>query len=400
VKFSRLIEEPNVDAAVDAVKATDGLGYESVWLGEGKELADPRLVAGAARVDGLKLVLQLDPGADTALPPGLPIELAVDGAAGWVDSLRAVLRESPYEPDPLVWVTAPDVGTVATAGRAGVGVAFAAREQPEDAEAWVAEYEGELTSGSAAAVADEVNARLAVMLPAGDDADALVGLVERYREAGVDAVILSGPNAGEADFVRRVIAEFDDDEVRAAAEAKAERLAPAIAAAAGRATTQPAASGASASEATPPPRKKKKRNAKMAKRAQAFQEGAVRKMSDRQLELVVGNRFGIRGLFNAMAGMYRPAAAGDFEGPIEFTLETSHGPEVWTIDCSPSGAKARHEPSPDAKLHVEAKLADFLRVGVGEISAPSAVLSGKLNVRGDFGLALKLGPMFGGPAAI
>jgi putative sterol carrier protein len=39
-------------------------------------------------------------------------------------------------------------------------------------------------------------------------------------------------------------------------------------------------------------------------------------------------------------------------------------------------------------------------VGVGEISAPSAVLSGKLNVRGDFGLALKLGPMFGGPSAI
>ena len=38
--------------------------------------------------------------------------------------------------------------------------------------------------------------------------------------------------------------------------------------------------------------------------------------------------------------------------------------------------------------------------GVGEIGAPAAVLSGKLNVRGDFGLALKLGPMFGGPSAI
>jgi putative sterol carrier protein len=155
------------------------------------------------------------------------------------------------------------------------------------------------------------------------------------------------------------------------------------------------------SAATPadPPRKKK-RNAKMAKRAQAFQEGAVRKMSDRQLEMVIGNRLGVRGLFNAMAGMYQPKKAGDFEGPIEFTLETRHGPEVWTIDCSPTGARARKEPSPDAKLHVEAKLADFLRVGVGEISAPSAVLSGKLNVRGDFGLALKLGPMFGGPSAI
>ena len=86
--------------------------------------------------------------------------------------------------------------------------------------------------------------------------------------------------------------------------------------------------------------------------------------------------------------------------PIEFTLETRHGPEVWTIDCSETGAKARRAASPDAKLHVDAKLADFLRVGVGEIAAPSAVLSGKLNVRGDFGLALKMGEMFGGPSVL
>ena len=398
MKFSRLIKESTVDAAVAAVNETEALGFKSAWLGEGSDLADPRLVAGAARVAGLKLVLQLDAGADATLPPGLPIELAVDGGAGWADSLRALLRDSPYEPDPLVWVTAADVGTVAAAGRAGVGVAFAAREQPEYAEEWVAEYEGELASSSATAIADAVNARVAVLLPAGDDADALVGLVERYREAGVDEVILSGPSAGDAEFVRRVTSEFDDDEVRAAAAKKAERLAPAIAAATGRTTTEPAVTETSTD--TPPPPRKKKRGAKMAKRAQAFQEGAVRKMSDRQLEMIVGNRIGVRGLFNAMAGMYRPANAGDFEGPIEFTLETRHGPEVWTIDCSPSGAKARREASPDARLHVEAKLADFLRVGVGEISAPSAVLSGKLNVRGDFGLALKLGPMFGGPPAM
>ncbi|MGK2877300.1 MAG: SCP2 sterol-binding domain-containing protein [Solirubrobacterales bacterium] len=398
MRFSRLIEEATVDAAAAAVGETEVLGFASAWLGEADDLADPRLAAGAARVTSLKLVLLLDVGADASLPPGLPIELAVDGDAGWADSLRALLRESPYEPDPRVWVTAADVGTVAAAGRAGVGVAFAAREQPEDAEEWVAEYESELASGSAAALADTVNARLAVLLAAGDDADALVGLVERYREAGVDEVILSGPSAGDAEFVGRVFDEFDDDEVRATAAEKAERLAPAIAAATGRAITQPAVTDASADTQPTPP--KKKRRAKLAKRAQAFQEGAVRKMSDRQLEVVVGNRFGIRGLFNAMAGMYRPANAGDFVGPIEFTLETRHGPEVWTIDCSPAGAKARREASPDAKLHVEAKLADFLRVGVGEISAPSAVLSGKLNVRGDFGLALKLGPMFGGPSAI
>lgn len=395
MKFARLVEEATVDAAVEAVQESERIGFERVWLMEREGVADPRLVASAARLDELKLVLQLDPDADSVVPPGLPIELAVAGKPGWSGTLSALLGDSPYEPDPAVWVVAGDVGTIAAAGRAGVGAAFEALESADDAADWTAEYEGELQSDSAQAAAGTVNAQTAVFLEAGDDADELVGLVERYREAGVDQVILCGESAGQIDFVERVLAEFDDDEVRSAAQAKAERLAPAIAAATNRSTT------AATEESAPvSPEKKKKRPSKFAKRAQKFQEGAVRKMSDKQLELLVGNRLGIRGLFNAMAGMYQPSKAGDFQGPIEFKLETRHGPEVWTIDCLPSGAKARREASPDAKLHVEAKLADFLRVGVGEIGAPAAVLSGKLNVRGDFGLALKLGPMFGGPSAI
>jgi hypothetical protein len=397
VRFARLVEEETVDAAIAAVEESEKLGFGRVWLIEREAVSDPRLVASGARVEQLKIVLKLDAGADSAVPPGLPIELAVAGDAGWTGALGALLGDSPYDPDPNAWVIATDVGTIAAAGRAGVGAAFNELESAETAEEWTAEYEGELTSDSARAVADSVNAATAVFLPAGEDADALVGLIERYREAGVDEVILSGACAGQAAFVGRVLAEFDDDEVRSAAAEKAARLAPAIEAMTGRATTQPTSLVTPTSPAAP---RKKKRTAKMAKRAQAFQEAAVRKMSDRQLEALVGNRVGIRGLFNAMAGMYQPSKAGDFEGPIEFTLETRHGPEVWTIDCAPTGAKARREATPDAKLHVEAKLADFLRIGVGEISAPSAVLSGKLNVRGDFGLALKLGPMFGGPSAI
>lgn len=395
MKFARLVEESTVDAAVEAVRESERIGFERVWLIEREGAVDPRIVASAARLDELKLVLQLDSEADSVVPPGLPIELAVAGGPGWAGALSALLGDSPYEPDPAVWVVAGDVGTVAAAGRGAVGAAFQALGSADDAADWTAEYEGELQSESAQAAAGTVNAQTAVFLDAGDDADELVGLVERYREAGVDQIILCGENAGEIAFVERVMAEFDDDEVRSAAQAKAERLAPAIAAATNRSTT------AATEEPTPvSPEKKNKRPSKFAKRAQKFQEGAVRKMSDKQLEMLVGNRLGIRALFNAMAGMYQPKKAGDFQGPIEFTLETRHGPEVWTIDCSPSGAKARRAPSPDAKLHVEAKLADFLRVGVGEIGAPAAVLSGKLNVRGDFGLALKLGPMFGGPSAI
>jgi putative sterol carrier protein len=390
VKFSRLIEEGTVEAAIDAVQVSDGLGYSRVWLREGEGLADPRLVVAAAKVKNLTIVLQLDPGADSAIPPSLPIELAVGGGAGWADALRALLNDSPYQPDPPVWVVAADAGTVAAAGRAGVGVAIAPVDEPEDSEELVAEYEGELQSDSARALAEGVNASVAAHVSSGEDPDALVGLVERYREAGVDEVILDGPSSGDAEFVGRLLAEFDDDEVRDAASAKAARLEPAIAAAVKR------ASGSDAQPAVDASKPKSRKPSKFAARAAKFQEGAVRKMSDRQIEVLVGNRLGMRGLFRAMASMYRPSKANGFEGPIEFKLATRKGSETWTINCTATGASASKNESPDAKLHVEAKLADFLRVGVGEIAAPSAVLSGKLNVRGDFGLALRMGEMFGG----
>ncbi len=394
MKFARLVEAETVDEAAAAVRAAETAGFDRVWLIEGRG-ADPRMVVGAVNAKDLKIVLQLDPTEDTSVPPGLPVDLAVAGGSGWTDSLRALLDQAPYEPDPAAWVAARDVGTVAAAGRAGVGVAFEAFDRPEDAEEWCAEYEAELSAASARAIGATVNARLAVFVAAGEDADALVGLIERYREAGVDEAILVGESAADRDFASRVFAEFDDDEVRAAAEAKAERLAPAVEALAAQSGKKPGPGAAATEDAAG-----KKRSKPMSKRIAAFQDKAVRRMTDRQLELLVGNRLGVRALFHAMAKMYRPSKAGDFSGPIEFTLETGHGPETWTIDCSPQGAKARRAPSPEAKLHIDAKLADFLRVGVGEITAPSAVLSGKLNVRGDFGLALKLGEMFGGPSVL
>jgi hypothetical protein len=390
VKFARLVEEVTVDDAADAVRVAERIGFDRVWLIEGRG-ADPRMVVGAVNAGRLRLVLVLDPAADNSVPPGLPLELAVAQGSGWLDGLRAMLDGASYDPAPPAWVMADDVGTVAAAARSGVGAAIPALGSPEDAEQWAAEYEAELAADSAAAAGGTVNAALAVVLPAGDDAGELVGMIERYRQCGVDEVILGGEKAGDRDFMERVIGEFDDDEVRDAVAATAARRAPLVERIEQRA--QPKATAAQA--AASPPRRRPKR---LAARAQAMQQAAVRRMSDRQLEIVVGNRLGVRALFAVTARMYRPSKAGGFSGPIEFTLTTPHGPETWTIDCSPAGATTRRAAAPDAKLRVDAKLADFLRVGVGEVNAPSAVLAGKLNIRGDFGLALKMGEMFGGPS--
>ncbi len=363
MRISLLVEGSD---AARLIEAGADVGYERIWV----------TVPGAAPTevpDGVTLVVAVDPTDDSQVSAG---EVLVSGES-WRNSLSAVLADRLRG-----WVRAENVGTVAAAGRAGVGVVLPEVGEPEEADELTDEYFGELESMSAKAIGGEPNAAAAVFLDAGDDADHLVGLIERFRQAGVDEVALRGDSALDAAFIGPVIVEFDDPEVLADARKKADRLAPAIERLGG-------APPAPASEPAKPPKPK-------SERSQAFQERAVRRMSDGQIEALLGNRVSIRFFFGQMARMFVPSEAGGFVGPIEFALGTPHGDEVWTIECSSSGAKARKGASPDAKLHVEAKLADFVRVGAGEMSAPSAVLSGKLNVRGDFGLALRLGPMFGG----
>jgi hypothetical protein len=366
MRFSLLIEE--TDAAL-ADKAEDA-GYTRAWLAEG---VDPS--------GQLPSVVPIDPEDDPTIPPIRPIGILIPGTPGWEGKVAPLLAD---DLDLAVWVRAENVGAVAAAGRAGVGVLLPELDSPEDAEEFVSEYFGEFESDSASAIGDVVNPLVAVQLSTGDDAGELTGLIERYRQAGVDEVILTGPNARGSNFVAGVIAEFDDPEVEREVEEKAQRLKPTIERM--NATEQPVA----------PPEPKKQRGGSMARRAKGFQDSAVRKMSDRQINMVIGNRAGIRMLFGAMARIYDPAKSKDFTGDIEFALKTPHGVEIWTIHCSPDGASASKGETPGAKLHVKADLADFLRVGVGQLSAPKAVLTGKLDVRGDFGLALRMNSMFGG----
>lgn len=368
--ISLLVEDAAAEGAAARAERGAEAGYLRIWLTG----AEPE-----GAIDGVTFVVAVDPASDHALPE-FAREIVVSGDS-WNDSLRAVLGEGTKG-----WVRAENIGTIATAARSGVGAVLPVLDGPEAAEEFADEYVHELESPSASAIGGEVNASVAVFIDAGDDPDLLVGLIERYRQAGVDEVVLGGEKAVDAQFIGPVMVEFDDREVLKDAAEKAERLAPVIARMGG---TPP-------DPAPAPKRPPKKPPKEPSERSQAFQEKAVRRMSDRQLEALIGNRVGIRAFFAQLARMYQPAAAADFAGKIEFALGTPHGVETWSLDCSPNGAKANRGEAPDAKLHVEARLADFLRIGTGEISAPSAVLSGKLNVRGDFGLALRLGPMFGG----
>jgi hypothetical protein len=123
----------------------------------------------------------------------------------------------------------------------------------------------------------------------------------------------------------------------------------------------------------------------------------VRSSSDRRLELTVGSRPALRVLFGRAAHAYRPKVLRGVNGDLAFDLRDTRGREhPWTLELRPDGARAR--PGRDEGtplLVIRLSVADLVRIGAGELNPGKALITGRLDVVGDFAIASKLGAMFG-----
>jgi SCP-2 sterol transfer family len=125
----------------------------------------------------------------------------------------------------------------------------------------------------------------------------------------------------------------------------------------------------------------------------------VRRSSDERLERTVGSGRGLRLLFAAMARAYRPDRADGFSGDIRYELTGADGRvRTWTVSCSPTGARPAPVAAPQPALTVKLALADFIRLAGRDLDPAKALLSGRMDLEGDFALALRLGQMFGQPS--
>jgi len=123
----------------------------------------------------------------------------------------------------------------------------------------------------------------------------------------------------------------------------------------------------------------------------------VRRSSDRRLELTVGSRPALRVLLGRAAHAYRPAVLRGVRGELAFELRDTRGRRhPWTLELRPEGARARPgHANPDPLLVIRLSVADLVRIGAGELGPGKALLTGRLDVVGDFAIAAKLGAMFG-----
>jgi alkanesulfonate monooxygenase SsuD/methylene tetrahydromethanopterin reductase-like flavin-dependent oxidoreductase (luciferase family)/putative sterol carrier protein len=258
-------------------------------------------------------------------------------------------------------------------------------------------------------------------------------LCRRYEAAGVDQVIFclqAGRNRHEHIceslelFGAEVLPEFAE-QADAADAAKDERLASAVAAALARrpapretpagymieplASGPPAARGGAGTDAGDgAARANGRRGTRLAALQAAAQERGerafqafVRRSDDRRLERTAGSDRGLRMLFGAMAEAFEPDKALGFNGDLRYELRAADGAvKTWTVRIAGEHASVLPGGDGTPALTLRLALADFVRMAGRDLDPGKALLSGRLDLEGDFALAARLGEMFGQPSAV
>jgi hypothetical protein len=122
-------------------------------------------------------------------------------------------------------------------------------------------------------------------------------------------------------------------------------------------------------------------------------------LNDRVLELTIGNRLAIRGIFAGMSRQFVPSAAEGFEGSICYELRRHNGAviEGWALRITMSAAKASLGFPTDPAVTLKLTAGDFVRFSLGAVSPVTLFTEQRLTLDGDLTVAAKLAPMFGRP---
>jgi alkanesulfonate monooxygenase SsuD/methylene tetrahydromethanopterin reductase-like flavin-dependent oxidoreductase (luciferase family)/putative sterol carrier protein len=128
---------------------------------------------------------------------------------------------------------------------------------------------------------------------------------------------------------------------------------------------------------------------------QVFQ-AFVRRSGDGRLARTAGSAAGLKLLFAGMERQFVADRAAGFTGDIQYNLRAADGTlRPWTVTIDAARATARPGAADNAKLTLTLSVADFVRVAGRDLDPIKAVLTGRLELAGDFSVAMRLGEMFG-----
>ena len=122
----------------------------------------------------------------------------------------------------------------------------------------------------------------------------------------------------------------------------------------------------------------------------------VARSSDERIDKIAGSSLGLKAIFKTMEMRYVPANAQGFAGQLQYDLKYADGRiTTWTVALDSRRAKASNTPANDPALTVSSTIADFVRMGTGDLAPAKALLTGRIEITGDLVIAARLGEMFG-----
>ena len=99
-------------------------------------------------------------------------------------------------------------------------------------------------------------------------------------------------------------------------------------------------------------------------------------------------------VFEAMEGRMLPEEAGDLRATIQFDLSGEEGGE-WYVIIANRQATVKEGSTSFANVTFSSSVKDYLAIVNGELNPVNAFMQGKVRVRGDMGLVMKLQSLFG-----
>jgi putative sterol carrier protein len=102
----------------------------------------------------------------------------------------------------------------------------------------------------------------------------------------------------------------------------------------------------------------------------------------------------VKETFDAMGGRFRPDRAQGVKATIQYDI-TGEGGGSYHVDIADGRCAVQDGAAASPSLTLTMAAPDWLDMVGGKLNGQMAFMSGKLKIKGDMGLAMKLAGMFG-----
>ncbi len=102
----------------------------------------------------------------------------------------------------------------------------------------------------------------------------------------------------------------------------------------------------------------------------------------------------VKETFDAMAGRFKADRAQGVKATIQYDI-TGEGGGTYHVDVTDGKCSVQPGAAASPNLTLTMAAPDWLDMVGGKLNGQMAFMSGKLKIKGDMGLAMKLGGMFG-----